>query len=651
MAHLKLALLLFFSSLACVVGISAAQAGPTDDPYAAYKYSRDMPRSIEDWVLARSRMDADPAWKKWVDSERVRLQRWQARGGDHPDWVAGYMHDYFDPATLKEIQWTEDTPLPPTGLPGTPEAKRFGGWVFYFRTRNASYVLLAARIFKLTGDRQALDWARSQIDLYTRQYSRWPMQTRAGSKTRLMSSSLDEAQVMVMLVPAIRLIQADVPAEELAGWKSNLIAPSARNLLDSFNGFNNISVWQRGAVASMALLLNDSALWHEAVWGDRGVAAILCAATTRDGLWNEGTFGYSEYVVYALLPFLHEAAVYGKQNEVEPIRQAAHNLLVAPLALRFPDGTLPNPGDNRGEPMAFKRYLLREAAYLLPTQVGVVEWLSAKTWPRLYVDWNPEISAPAPLPLESRRMDDTGFAMLRHQGWHLFLHFGQASRNHAQYEALSFELHHDKGRIVTDLGTTVYSSPLHQNYFTRAAAHNVPIVDDRGQNRFALGQLLSFEPTLGRMSAQQPDYQPGVSVTRQFMLDAQSVADVIEVNRSQAPGGTIGTILHMDCDLALPKLQGATRPSLPAESGFGYWQQTEVYRLPARFEFNATCGTMALRVQVDGPTEGVMLVGKPPVLDKRNRSAIYVRYPVSQGRIQTTYTLLPSPQKRVSGMK
>lgn len=622
-----------------------AQTGTlADDHYAAYKYTRDYPLSAESWPLAKSKVDTDPAWARWVASEHARLQRWQARGGDKAGWVAGYMHDYFDPVSLQGMKWSEDTPPPPIGTPGSAEAKRFGGWVFFFRANNASYVLLAARLFKLTGNRQALNWARGQLDFYARQYAQWPVQTRAGSKTRLMSSSLDEAEVMARLIPAIRLIQADVPASELAMWKTGLLAPSARNLLDSFNGYNNISVWQRATVASMALLLNDKAMWQEAVWGTRGVDAILRTATTRDGLWNEGTFGYSEYVVRALLPFLHEAAVSGRQSEVEPIQRAAYDLLLAPLALRFPDGTLPNPGDNRGVPLAFKRYLLREAADRLPTPMGVVEWISAKTWPRLYVDWDPKMADSTSMPLESHRMDATGFAMMRHLGWHLFLHFGQASRNHAQYEALSFELQHDKGRIVTDLGTTVYSSPLHQNYFTRAAAHNVPLVDDKGQYRFTLGRLLSYEPERGHMSAQQQDYRPGVSVTRRYVLSAQSVADVIEVNRPTAPGGAIGTVLHMDCTLALPQLEAAMRPSLPVESGFNYWQQTQAYRLPARFEFKAVCGSMHLSVQIEGPDGGVMLMGKPPILDKRNRSAIYIRYPVSRGRIQTTYTRLATAQ-------
>lgn len=631
---------ILFHSLVFVAGISVAQAEPIDDPYAEYKYSRDMPQSVEDWALARKKIETDPGWKKWVDSERTRLQRWQARGGDRPEWVAGYMHDYFDPATLKELKWTEDTPPPPEGLPGTSEAKRFGGWVYFYRQRNAAYVQLAARLYKLTGDKQALDWARSQLDLYAQQYSRWPMQTRAGSKTRLMSSSLDEAVVMAMLLPSMRLIQAEVPDSELAMWKTKLVATSARNLLDSYHGFNNISVWQRATIASMALLLNDTNLWHEAVWGERGVAAILRAASTRDGFWNEGTFGYSEYVVYALLPFLHEAAVYGRRDEVEPLRRVAHDLLVAPLALRFPDGTLPNPGDNRGEPLAFKRYLLREAAYLLPTPIGVTEWLFVKTWPRLYVDWNPQKADFSPLALHSHRFDSTGFAMLRQFGWHLFLHFGQASRNHAQYEALSFELHHDNGRIVTDPGTTVYSSPLHQHYFTRAAAHNVPMVDDHGQHRFALGQLQSFEPERGRMSARQPDYQPGVSVTREFTISEQSLVDVIEVQRNPVAGGTMGAVLQLDCELVRQRYHGASSPVLPAESGFDYWQQTKTYKLPARFEIKANCRTQPVALLIEGPADGTMLVGKPPVLDNRNRYAIYVRYPVSQGKIQTTYTLL-----------
>jgi hypothetical protein len=166
---------------------------------------------------------------------------------------------------------------------------------------------------------------------------------------------------------------------------------------------------------------------------------------------------------------------------------------------------------------------------------------------------------------------------------------------------------------------------------------------------FALGKLLSFEMERGRMSAQQSDYQPGVSVTRSFALDAQSVVDVIEVRRDRSTGETMGTILQLDCETHLPQLISKSQLTLPAEAGFGYWKQTGTYRLPAKLEFTASCGKMDFRIRVEGPIEGLMLVGKPPVLDNHDRNAIYLRYPVSQGRIRTTYTQLAPTQNNLLG--
>lgn len=622
-----------------VAHIVAAAAPVYGGAYESFKYKGVIPVSLEDWSRAQSKIAIDIAWKKWVESERVRLQKWKARGGDRSNWIAGYMHDYFDPHTQKELVWMEDTPPPLLGQGSAVDMRRLGGWVFYYRMRNVSYVLLAARLYRLTGDKAAFDWARGQIDLYAANYAKWPLQTRANGKARLMGSSLDEAQAMAMLLPAMRLLGDAVEPAQLETWKNKLVKPSAQNLLDSFNGYNNIAVWQRATVASMALLLSDEALWHKAVWEGQGVAAVLDKAMTKDGFWNEGTFGYGEYVIYALLPFLHQASVHGRAGEIEPIRRLAHDLLVAPLAVRFPDGTLPNPGDNRGEPQAFKRYLLREAAYLLPTPVGVGEWAVTRTWPRLLVDWSP-VPETVTLPMASMRLGHTGFAMLRHQGWHLFLHFGQASANHAQYEALSFELQRDNGRIVSDQGTTVYSSPLHQNYFVRAAAHNVPMVDDKGQAKFALGQLQVFDPVAGRLSARQIEYRPGVSATRSFALGTKVLVDTVEIERDNwAIGGSIGVIHHFDCPLELPSLDHIQLPDLPAESGFGYWRQTRAYAIPETLEFKVNCKGFTLQVRVEGPAAGIIVFGKPPVLDDRKRAAVYLRYPVKQGHTKTTYTV------------
>jgi len=633
--------LLFACLFACAAAWPSSESSP--DPYSAYKYHGSMPQAYEDWPAAQRKLEQTPGWQNWIDSRSKRLHRWQEKGGDRIEWIAGYAHDFFDPVTLVEQKWTDETPQPPMGLPGTADAKRFGGWVFYFRIRNVFYILEAARLYRLTGDKSALDWARSQLDLYADQYMRWPLQHRLGL-SRMMGQSLDEAQDMAMLVPAIRLLAFAAPPGELAHWKNNLIRPMVVNLQRSFNGFNNISVWQESALAEAALLLNDDALWKDAMWGSQGVLALLKTDITKDTMWIEGTFGYSEYVIRALLSLLHEAAVADRAKEMEPVRRLAHDLLVAPISLRFPDGTLPNPGDNRGTPQAFNRELLRDSADMLPTPVGINEWNAVKDWPRLYVDWSPDQEQQAPIPYESKRMDATGFAMLRHQGWHLFLHFGQASPSHAQYEALSFELHHDLGRIVTDLGTTVYGSPLHQNYFTRAAAHNVPIINDRGQRNFALSSLITFDPESGQMSARQPDYQPGVSVMRSFTIDSDNMSDVIDIAGGNPIVQTIGTILHLDCEVQLPQLTKTALPVLPMESGFTYWQHQLAYRIPREFDFAASCKNLDLKINIKGPAEGVLIVGQPPVLDGRTRSAMYVRYPVRQGYIKTTYSTATQPQ-------
>jgi oligo-alginate lyase len=621
--------------VACGGGGGSSSSGTTD-PLASYKYSGTMPSSVENWPAAQSKARSQD-WQAWVNTEAASLASWQARGGDRAEWIAGYIHEYVDPVTQAALTWTESTPPPAQGDPGSAQAKLFGAWVAYFRSSNVDYILKAARLYRLNGSASALAWARSQLDLYAAQYMQWPLQTREG-ESRMMGQSLDEATVMQVLVPAIRLLTPGVPASELNSWKQNLIKPMADSLMRGSRYNNNIGLWQSSALASAGLLLSDESMWAAGVSGPKGVLAIMAACVTADNFWIEGSFAYNDYVIRALLSLFHEATVAGRSAELATAVRVAHNLLANPVSLRFPDNTVPNPGDARGAPEAFNTALLQDATYLLPTPTGVSLWRSSKGWPQLFVDWTPGASASS-LPWESRRMDATGFAMLRSNGWHLFLHFGQAVDNHAQYEALSFELHNDAGRIVTDLGTTLYGSDLHENYFSRAATHNVPMVNDLGQKNFALGRLTAFDPTTGSMSAEQTNYQPGVTVTRAFSLDSAGMTDVIAATGNMASSGTVGSIIHLDCSVSLPSLPSTSLVSLPAESGFSYWSGTKAYQLPAQFTFTATCGSLPMQVRVNGPSTGTLIVGSPPVLDGRIRSAMYLRYPVANGTIAARYSI------------
>ena len=84
-----------------VLAAPTADRFPKPDPagvYAEYKIYRPpgdpLRRPAEDWEGARRRLDADPAWARFVASRREEIDDWMARRRDHVEWAAGWYHDF-----------------------------------------------------------------------------------------------------------------------------------------------------------------------------------------------------------------------------------------------------------------------------------------------------------------------------------------------------------------------------------------------------------------------------------------------------------------------------------------------------------------------------------------------------------------------------
>lgn len=501
----------------------------------------------EDWDEARKTARSSPQWEAWLKEQRSECGAWmEAHATDRVEWKAGWWHDFVDEKTGAFLPWT---PVPPAGA----SERVFGGWVFGFRSRHTQTMVQAARLWRLTGESRYADWVIRQLNFYAENYEKWPVQTEK-SKSRLMYQSLDEANVLVRLAEAARLVRERAPAARRQEWAEKLLRPMALLLDETFQRVHNIAVWQRSAMAMAALYLRDGELWTRAVDAPFGLRRQMADGVTSDYLWIEQSFGYNSYVVSAVLPLLVYAGLEGRLGELRREAEIAENLMLAPSVLRFPDGRLPMPADTTG---GFQRWpneaLLESARRVFPTSIGVEAARKRLGWDTLLdpPEDPPARRAPALPEAASRNLESSRMAVLKQGEWQLFFHYGQLDPSHAQAEALHFEAAYANTDITHDAGTVGYGSPLHREFYTRGHAHNVALIDGEGQQRWAPGELLAFDPA--RVAARQPQYRENAAVERDLRIIGDVVEDRVKVETRDQREHRIGLALHVQGRVRLPE--------------------------------------------------------------------------------------------------
>lgn len=642
--------------------VAADGPRPKPDPAAAlaeYKtYARPgdpLRPVVEDWDGARRRA-AEPAWRKWVAGRRAEVDDWKAKRRDKVEWRAGWYHDFVSPRDGSFLTWTPDEPGPDTlrsrNDPKTPVALTptlHAAWAYRFRTQNASMTTEAARLFRLTGERAYAEWAARQLDFYAANYKKFPRLPKPRPGTQMMWQSLDEATMLGEFVEAARLLDGFAAPERKRAWLERLFRPQCELLGQTLQTVHNIACWHRSAVAQVALLYRDDALWKRAVDGPFGVRQQVREGITGDYLWYEQSLGYNSYTARALMPLFEAAWLAGRAGELRDEMLAVQNLILSPMALRFPDGRLPTPADQSGASRVPDPGMLADAARLFPNPIGLEEAAKRRTWATLVDPLPAPAAAPYKLPpVVSRDLESSRMAVLAADGWQVFFHYGQLTQSHSQAEALNFEATYKDVDVTHDPGTVGYGSPLHAGWYRTAPAHNVPMVDGKGQAGWDPGERSAFSKT--SVAAAQPRYSPDASASRRLSIEGGKLVDVATVEALRpAPGAKprAGLALHV---------QGAVEPSdaLRADPSFAesrpapfqYWKdaRTATFRDRAEFIMTAPKGAR-FRVTFQTPGAFRLTLANTPDAPPKRRDSFYLETDAPKAVFRTTFEPLGETAK------
>jgi hypothetical protein len=603
--------------------------------------------AVEDWAGARRRVAEDPIWAGWLKRERETVDRWMAKHHDRVEWLPGWSHDGVSPKDGSRVVWTEKIPHEEAEFFSSPSdpkieitPKLHAWWVVSFRGRHVETMVRAGQLFRLTDDRRYADWVIGQMDFYAENFLKWEPQ-RKGHPARLFWQTLTEATNLVKFTEAVRLLGGAVPAEQRTRWKRLFFDPEVKALNSTMQTIHNIATWQRCAVAQVALLFEDEAMWRGALNGPFGLRRQMAEGITSDYLWYEQSLGYNSYVVKAVMSLFTMAGLYGRADELAHEMATAENLMLAPIYLRFPNGQLPNPADSGGIGRAPNRELLAETYRVFPTTLGLEEAAKVRDWNTLL---DPPARAPrefAAPPVKSRSLESSRMALLRSGRWQVFLHYGQVTRSHSQSEALNYSAAFGDTDITHDTGTVGYGSPLHRGYYTRGLNHNVPLVNGLGQEPIHAGELVSFSAETARVAVAQPKYRSDARATRVLAIEGDTLIDTATVE-STLGAQRLGLALHLQGRVRLPAGFGSApdfAEGRPPE--FSHWRDVRVATVRERVEFDVQYGGgLVMRVSV--ATAGGFRVwqGSAPDVPPARRDSLYLELvaPARQATFTTTIT-------------
>jgi hypothetical protein len=594
--------------------VAAALGTPAASMFPDYKYLGDAPLPLrqanENWAQAQERLRTDPAVRQWVGVRRSELDDWIAHHGDRANWVAGWGHDLVDTHTGLPVHWVPIMPEPLQD--GVAQKKIHGAWVMYVRQTNCNAVGDAVRLWKLTGNGRYLEWAAAQLDLYARNYSRWPVQTLNG-RSQMMGQALDEATVGAVLVDAIRIIGDAVPGARRRDWSENLLAPMLANLEASNRGTNNIAVWEAATSAMIAIELGNRAAFDRALSGANGIRAMLSKGITSDYLWFEPSVAYGQYVLRALGTLFTFLSLTHQADGVRPEMLATQDMLISQARLRFADGTLSAFGDSDMGIKGLNPDVIALTQPTIPIRSGPL----GLYWSTILDPTIPHSTAP--VETQSQTWPASQIAMLRRGGWELFTQWGQQTASHAQGDALSYDLRFRGRAITTPAGTAAYGSGLFLNYLRTSAAHNQPIIDGQGEVRPGPGRLVSS--AAWEIVARHPGFAGNANVSRSLSLQTDG-AKIITTIDAGADQHRLGDIFNTTCAVSADK---PVRPaSLLLGQGFKWLRDGRSSGLTADWSGSLNCQGKQFGISISADSPGqVFLFRAPDNQGLLKRTAIY----------------------------
>ncbi len=473
------------------------------------------------------------------------------------------MPQYHDPQTGEPLQFERDRPQEhrsPTGkLFRGPEYDR--AWTNIQHNLNANDARNCALAAALLDDQDAGRHARQLLLGYAGVYlDHVPNGRLSCTWGRLFSQALEEAVWSISMLWTTELLhKANLLDEaELDLLRVRLFEPIVDLLWGEWYFIHNIRMWCNAAIGSIGLAFHERPAIRHAITGDKGFRQQLIDGFRSDGLLYEGSPGYHDYAISAML-ILAEAMA---RNGYAPYRDdhLRHAMLVS-AAMTQPDGSLPRLNDygmsrglaTRNFATALRRYdddevrQVAAAAFAQWLEQGCAADFTTADWNRTpayharqqidwFLAWDRLDQTRKHRPRRVVELRASGIGILRPEpDSYLLLKCSGKGSGHDHHDKLSFIWWHHGRCWFADPGTTAYALPLHEQWFKSTLAHQTAAVDGVRHERTDAALVECQPAVLAGRAQPYPTLMPDVRMSRRLCLvSAGNLLDELQVRADHA---------------------------------------------------------------------------------------------------------------------
>lgn len=552
-------------------------------------------------------MGIDQKFTEWIYQKKISTDKWICEHIDYPTWNSGYPHNFIDKYGSR-MRWSiNDKKIESDIIAGN---KSDEAWVAISREKNSQAMVDASYIYKITKSKIYSDWIISQIDYYSNNYSGWSEKKNFG-RSRLMYQPLDEAVFIIALLDAERNISENISADKKNEWSDKLLMPIFESLDDSFNGLNNVSIWQRAAMLSIAEYKGDYRMASRALDGNHGLVNIIKWGVSNDGIWKEGSFAYQYYTVIASLKIFPILERMNLISDYKNLIGSIKSIAFKPLQLSFSDGYLPSAGDSTSRVRAINLEI--HCNPIWGETYAPISCNEYNDWAKILTGIDSNHPHGKPLEVNSNLMPESNMALIKTNSWQIFFYFGQSTKNHGQFEALSFQGENHGVKVFIDEGTVMYGSELHNKYFKMPAGNNSIIIDGRGQEILEAGNLIYFNDA--SVKASNFGYHERNGAYRHLKIDQDSLVDQVSRDSTTASDKeSTGLIYHLACKVSTEEYQEVDGKNLPSGIGLEYWRglRRKIYTQGESIKLNCSNHLYEIHLYTDAKNKLEVYWGATP---------------------------------------
>lgn len=407
-----------------------------------------------------------------------------------PDHAVSLVHELDRPDSYR-------CPVGGERLSGEPYE---GAWWRLANGKNADGARDLAYLWLLTGDETYRALSLRIIDEYARRYPSYEVHGGIphNGPGKANCQTLCEGLFIRALAQAWDILRDTVDGETRVSVERDLFAQAGDFLASHITKQrHNHEVLVTGALGMVGILLDRGDLIAAARDGSYGLVEQLDRSILQDGFWFEGSVHYHIFALEAF--FTYETFASHTTHSLWSL-DGYRKMLRFGAALLRSDGTPPVIND--GTPTAEIETLheLYEFAY---AQDGDEEWADVLRFFYARVPRGGTATflfgvekIPAGKEIDLRDYHDetgSGLTVLRGGGEeYLIVKHGPFGGEHDHYDRLGLSYEAYGERLLPDLGTTWYGSPMHYRYYKNSAPHNVAVLDG-GNHPPADCRTLRFE--------------------------------------------------------------------------------------------------------------------------------------------------------------